>query len=137
MAEVYGGLDAKAKQGMTTSSDKTAAVEEAWKRIQSDGDPTTWAAFTLEGKNYVGTTGNDVDGFLASLTEDKVYFCGLRVDAKFFRILYVGADVGIIKKNKAHLQKNAPFNVMEGACADIDLPGPEKANLHDLLRPHL
>ena len=45
---------------------------------------------------------------------------------KFFHLLYVGSGVGIIKRNKAQLQKNAPFNAMDGAAGDLELPPDEK-----------
>lgn len=60
---------------------------------------------------------------MEGMNEDSVYFCGLRRGDKFYRILYVGENVGIIKRNKAQLQKNAAFNAMPGAQSDIDQSG--------------
>ena len=45
---------------------------------------------------------------------------------KFYHLLYVGADVGIIKRNKAQLQKNAVFNSMPGAAGEVQLPADAK-----------
>ena len=57
------------------------------------------------------------------MQEDCVYFCGLRRGDKFYRILYVGESVGIIKRNKAQLQKNAAFNAMPGAHDEVSIQG--------------
>ncbi|KAH8068305.1 hypothetical protein JL721_6881 [Aureococcus anophagefferens] len=110
MAEVYATMDKAAADGMKTSSDKTAAVTDAWARVRSDATAIDWAAFAL--------------------SEDCVTFAGFRADVggavKFFHLLYVGSGVGIIKRNKAQLQKNAPFNAMDGAAGDLELPPDEK-----------
>jgi len=94
-------MDVKAATGMITSSDRVAEVESAWARIRSDNDEISWATFTVDGKQSykLFAQGKDgVDGLTNSLTEDGVFFCGLRVkDNKFVRILYVGSEVGIIK----------------------------------------
>mmetsp|Transcript_22202 Transcript_22202/g.71564 ORF Transcript_22202/g.71564 Transcript_22202/m.71564 type:complete len:137 (-) Transcript_22202:130-540(-) len=136
MAESYGALGESAKAGMTTGSDAVSSVAAKWKRIQSDGDPLRWAAFRLAGKAFVDAgEGEDVASLEAALPADDVYFCGLRVEDRFFRVLHVGADVGVIKRSKAQMQKNAPFNVMEGATADlVTAPG---QRLADLLQPYL
>ncbi|KAH8047090.1 hypothetical protein JL720_16227 [Aureococcus anophagefferens] len=52
MAEVYATMDKAAADGMKTSSDKTAAVTDAWARVRSDATAIDWAAFVLEGKAY-------------------------------------------------------------------------------------
>lgn len=70
----------------------------------------SFASFVLDGKNYV----LEEAASLEELSEDKVHFCGVRRGDKFYRVLYVGSDVGIIARNKAQLQKNAPFNAMPG-----------------------
>ena len=67
---------------------------------------------------------------LNALDEASVNFCGL-LDGpanarKFYHLLYVGAEVGIIKKNKAQLQKNAVFNAMPGAAGEVQLPADAK-----------
>ena len=67
---------------------------------------------------------------LDALDEAAVNFCGL-LDGpanarKFSHLLYVGAEVGIIKRNKAQLQKNAPFNAMPGASSEVQLPADAK-----------
>ena len=63
------------------------------------------------------------------MSASDINFCGLRVDAdkgpKFFRLLYVGTAVGAVKRARAQLQKNAPFNAMEGATGDVDVPTDE------------
>lgn len=64
----------------------------------------------------------------SALDETKVAFCGLRVkdggggDAsggtpRFHRIMFVGEQVGGMKRGRAALQKNAVFAVFEGASA--------------------
>ena len=67
---------------------------------------------------------------LAALDESEVTFGGFRADVggatRFFHFLYVGSGVGIIKKNKAQMQKNAPFNAMPGTAGDVELPQGEK-----------
>jgi len=138
MAESFRALGAGAKTGMLTGAESTRAVCEAWARIRSDSDNLVWAVFTVVGKDYVlvseGT--DDLEGFSKALTEDGVFFGGLRVSNKFFRVLYVGTEVGVIKKNKAMLQKTAPFNAMEGSI-EIHIPTGEKHSLINLIRPHL
>mmetsp|Transcript_4601 Transcript_4601/g.6544 ORF Transcript_4601/g.6544 Transcript_4601/m.6544 type:complete len:142 (+) Transcript_4601:569-994(+) len=137
MSESYKKMDVKAATGMITSSDRVAEVESAWARIRSDNDEISWATFTVDGKQSykLFAQGKDgVDGLTNSLTEDGVFFCGLRVkDNKFVRILYVGSEVGIIKKNKAQMLKNAPFNAMPGAIKEIILPTGEKNSLSSLI----
>ena len=39
---------------------------------------------------------------------------------RFFHLLLVGPSVGMVKRNKAQMLKNAPFNVMEGSSGDIE-----------------
>jgi len=121
MAETYAALGEAAKAGMSTPADKVAAVATAWRRLQAE--ELEWAASALEGKDYVltGEGSGGVDGLAAALSEDRVFFCGLRVGTVFFRVLYVGSDVGVIKRNKAQLQKNAPFNAMPGATHDLEV----------------
>ncbi|KAH8060234.1 hypothetical protein JL722_5200 [Aureococcus anophagefferens] len=131
MAEVYATMDKAAADGMKTSSDKTAAVADAWARVRSDATAIDWAAFVLEGKAYkLRAEGSGVPAMLEALSEDCVTFAGFRADVgggvKFFHLLYVGSGVGIIKRNKAQLQKNAPFNAMDGAAGDLELPPDEK-----------
>ncbi|KAJ8599842.1 hypothetical protein CTAYLR_005620 [Chrysophaeum taylorii] len=134
MAETFAALDEKAAKGMSTGADKTAAVEASWARIRSDRDPIDFAAFVVEGKHYVlSHEGTGIEGLLDGMSEDCVYFCGLRRGDEFYRLLYAGANVGIIKKNKAQMQKNAPFNAMPGASADIELPARDSATLLALL----
>jgi hypothetical protein len=131
MAELYKSLDDKAKAGMTTSADKVAAVAELWAKIRADADPTDWAIFRIEGKHYAAHASGDggVAGLVAAMSASDINFCGLRVDAdkgpKFFRLLYVGTAVGAVKRARAQLQKNAPFNAMEGATGDVDVPTDE------------
>ena len=132
MAELYKSLDDKAKAGMTTSADKVAAVAELWAKIRADADPTDWAVFKVEGKHYVAHASGDggVPGLVAAMSAADVNFCGLRVETgdkgpRFFRLLHVGAEVGAVKRARAQLQKNAPFNAMEGASGDLDVPTDE------------
>lgn len=67
------------------------------------------------------------------MNEDSVYFCGLRHDGRFYHCLYVGANVGVIKRSKAQMQKNAAFNAMPGARSDIDLQSRDPQALFDSL----
>ena len=123
MAESYKKMDKGAADGMKTSEDKTVAVAEAWARVRSDASAVEWATFTTDGKVYaLKAEGSGTDAFLSALDEDCVTFAGLRVGDKFFHVLYVGTGVGIIKRSKAQMQKNAPFNAMPGANGDVELP---------------
>ena len=128
MAESYKKMDKGAADGMKTSEDKTAAVAEAWARVRSDAETAVeWATFQIDGKVYaLKAEGAGVDAFVAALPDDAVTFAGLRVGDKFFHVLSVGPGVGIIKRNKAQMQKNAPFNAMPGTSADVELPADEK-----------
>ncbi|KAH8075739.1 hypothetical protein JL720_10441 [Aureococcus anophagefferens] len=129
MAEVYATMDKAAADGMKTSSDKTAAVTDAWARVRSDATAIDWAAFVLEGKAYKLRAGLRRPALLEALSGLR-HVRGLPADVggavKFFHLLYVGSGVGIIKRNKAQLQKNAPFNAMDGAAGDLELPPDEK-----------
>jgi len=133
MAEQYKKMDKAAADGMTTGDDKVAAVADAWARVRDDAvTAVEWATFTLVGKHYaLKSEGAGREAMLAALDESEVAFGGFRADVggatKFFHLLYVGSGVGIIKKNKAQLQKNAPFNAMPGASGDITLPTGERS----------
>jgi hypothetical protein len=37
-------------------------------------------------------------------------------------LLFVGVEVGMVKRSKAQMLKNAPFNVMEGTNGEIEVP---------------
>ena len=77
----------------------------------------------MDGKQYaLKAESSGTDAMLQALGEDEVIFGGFRVDAKFYHLLYVGANVGIIKKNKAQMQKNAVFNAMPGCAGDALSP---------------
>lgn len=132
MAEAYQKMDKSAADGMKTSEDKTAAVTAAWERVRSDATPAVeWAIFGVEGKSFaLKSEGAGTQGMLDALDEADVNFGGFRVSdggaTKFYHLLYVGSGVGIIKKNKAQMQKNAPFNAMPGTAGDVELPQGEK-----------
>ena len=56
------------------------------------------------------------------LNESTVAYCAIRIEAaagggtgRFHRILFVGEEVGGMKRGRAALQKNAVFAVLEGA----------------------
>ena len=48
-------------------------------------------------------------------------------------MLRIGADVGIIKRNKAQLQKSAVFNAMPGAAGELQLDAKTPERLAELL----
>ena len=85
-----------------------------------------------QGSNQViallGSGSGGLAELCSALDETKVAFCGLRVtggggDAtgaaapRFPRIVFVGEEVGGMKRGRAALQKNAVFAVLEGASA--------------------
>ncbi|CAM9501771.1 unnamed protein product [Ectocarpus sp. 12 AP-2014] len=102
------------------------SLAEAWASIRTDGEPqTNWCAFTYaEGSNSVidllGSGTGGVPELCSILLDSMVAFCGVRVgddkgSARFHRILFVGEEVGGMKKGRAALAKNAVFAVFEGA----------------------
>ena len=127
MAESYARMDKGAADGVKTSGAATAAVAEGWARVRDDSTGVEWAVFVLDGKTYrLAAEGSGRPALVAALDEAAVSFCGL-LDGppnarKFYHLLYVGASVGIIKRNKAQLQKNAVFNAMPGAAGEAQLP---------------
>ncbi|KAH8095165.1 hypothetical protein JL720_2443 [Aureococcus anophagefferens] len=133
MAEVYATMDKAAADGMKTSSDKTAAVTDAWARVRSDATAIDWAAFVLEGKAYkLRAEGSGVPALLEALSEDCVTFAGFRADVggavKFFHLLYVGSGARV----KELFESVEVFKVLHRR---LDR-GPRPARLFDLACGH-
>ena len=103
-------MDKASADGMKTADAAVAAVVEGWARVRDDSSSVEWVVYVLEGKTYkLAAEGSGRPELLNALDEAAVNFCGL-LDGpanarKFYHLLYVGADVGIIKRNKAQLQK--------------------------------
>lgn len=88
------------------------------------------STFLQQGSNQVirllGSGSGGLSELCAALKEDMVAFCALRVtgaggDARsprFHRILFVGEEVGGMKRGRAALQKNAVFAVFDGVSAE-------------------
>ena len=131
MAEAYARMDKSSADGMKTADAAVAAVVEGWARVRDDSSSVEWVVYVLEGKTYkLAAEGAGRPELVAALDEASVNFCGLLdgpVNArKFYHLLYVGAEVGIIKRNKAQLQKNAVFNAMPGSAGEVQLPADAK-----------
>ena len=131
MAETYARMDKASADGMKTADAAVAAVVEGWARVRDDSSSVEWVVYVLEGKTYkLAAEGAGRPELLNALDDASVNFGGF-LDGppnarKFYHLLYVGADVGIIKRNKAQLQKNAPFNAMPGATGEVQLPADAK-----------
>ena len=121
MAETYARMDKSSADGMKTADAAVAAVVDGWARVRDDSSSVEWVVYVLDGKTYkLAAEGSGRPELLNALDEAAVNFCGL-LDGpanarKFYHLLYVGADVRIIKRNKAQLQKSAVFNAMPGAA---------------------
>ena len=139
MAETYARMDKASADGMKTADAAVAAVIDGWARVRDDSMTSVeWVVYVLDGKTYkLAAEGSGRPELLNALDEAAVNFCGLLdgpVNArKFYHLLYVGADVGIIKKNKAQLQKNAVFNAMPGAAGEVQLDAKTPERLAELL----
>ena len=125
-------MDKASADGMKTADAAVAAVIDGWARVRDDSMTSVeWVVYVLDGKTYkLAAEGSGRPGLVAALDEAAVNFGGF-LDGppharKFYHLLYVGAEVGIIKRNKAQLQKNAPFNAMPGASSEVQLPADAK-----------
>ena len=104
---------------------------DGWARVRDDSSSIEWVVYVLDGKTYkLAAEGSGRPELLNALDEGAVNFGGF-LDGppnarKFYHLLYVGAEVGIIKRNKAQLQKNAAFNAMPGATGEVQLPADAK-----------
>ena len=131
MAETYARMDKSSADGMKTADAAVAAVVEGWARVRDDSSSVEWVVYVLEGKTYkLAAEGSGRPELLNALDEAAVNFGGF-LDGppharKFYHLLYVGAEVGIIKRNKAQLQKSAVFNAMPGAAGEVQLPADAK-----------
>ena len=139
MAETYARMDKASADGMKTADAAVAAVVDGWARVRDDSmSNVEWVVYVLDGKTYkLAAEGAGRPELLNALDEASVNFCGLLdgpVNArKFYHLLYVGAEVGIIKKNKAQLQKAAVFNAMPGAAGEVQLDAKTPERLAELL----
>ena len=139
MAETYARMDKASADGMKTADAAVAAVIDGWARVRDDSMTSVeWVVYVLDGKTYkLAAEGSGRPELLNALDEAAVNFCGLLdgpVNArKFYHLLYVGAEVGIIKKNKAQLQKAAVFNAMPGAAGEVQLDAKTPERLAELL----
>lgn len=80
-----------------------------------------------QGSNQVirllGTGSGGLAELCSALSEQLVAFCAIRISdssgraPRFHRIIFVGEEVGGMKRGRAALQKNAVFAVFEGASA--------------------
>ena len=125
-------MDKASADGMKTADAAVAAVVDGWARVRDDSiSSVEWVVYVLEGKTYkLAAEGAGRPELLNALDEAAVNFCGL-LDGppnarKFYHLLYVGAEVGIIKRNKAQLQKAAVFNAMPGAAGEVQLSADAK-----------
>jgi len=124
MAETYRNLDKSAREGMKTSSDKTAAVSEVWVKIRSDSEKLNflWSIYS-DGEFSVIASGETLEAMAEAVTKDNIHYGGVRAEVKgkvqFFHAFYVGSGVSIIKVGKAQLLKSAVFGAMEGASGEI------------------
>ncbi|CAN0090563.1 unnamed protein product [Laminaria digitata] len=104
------------------------ALADAWARVRQDSeDQTNWCAFShAEGSNNVlallGSGTGGIPELCSALKESMVAYCAVRIEGaagggtgRFHRILFVGEEVGGMKRGRAALQKNAVFAVLEGA----------------------
>ena len=139
MAETYARMDKASADGMKTADAAVAAVVDGWARVRDDSmSNVEWVVYVLDGKTYkLAAEGAGRPELVAALDEASVNFCGL-LDGppnarKFYHLLYVGADVGIIKKSKAQLQKNGVFNAMPGAAGEVQLDAKTPERLAELL----
>ena len=110
MAETYARMDKSSADGMKTADAAVAAVVEGWARVRDDSSSVEWVVYALEGKTYkLAAEGSGRPELARGAGRGRGQLCGL-LDGppnarKFYHLLYVGADVGIIKRNKAQLQK--------------------------------
>lgn len=128
MAEAFQQLGDGARDGMKTAASATEDVATSWSKLRDDNDPTTWFLTTHDGKKTYSLLGEgqEISALIEALRgqESHIHFGGIRaiVDGtpRFFHLLVVGSSVGMVKRNKAPMLKNAPFNVMEGGGGDIE-----------------
>lgn len=140
MAEAAARLGAAA-DGMRTSKNATSDVLEGWNSIRDDSNPYVWFVCTHTGKNYpmcqteCGSQ-ETIGGLFETCQADKIYFGGLRAtvdgSVRFFHLLYVGTSVGVVKRNRSQMLKNAPFNIMEGSSGDIEFGVDDEFNVETL-----
>ena len=103
-------MDKASADGMKTADAAVAAVVDGWARVRDDSSGVEWVVYVLDGKTYkLAAEGSGRPELLNALDEGAVNFGGF-LDGppnarKFYHLLYVGAEVGIIKRNKAQLQK--------------------------------
>lgn len=73
----------------------------------------------------LGSGSGGLTELCSALNETMVAYCALRVTGedlnalapRFHRVMFVGEEVGGMKRGRAALQKNAVFAVFEGASA--------------------
>jgi hypothetical protein len=151
MAESYAKMDAAAADGMKTSEEAIADIPTAFAQLKDDNHESNWCIFTHDGKRAYPfvASGGDAESFVSSMSQDGPNFAGIRISVngatKFFRecsyllhmklckvislvcmvyidVLYVGDNVGMVKRSKAQMLKNAAFNAMDGANGEFEVP---------------
>lgn len=111
---------------------------EIWNsKLRNNADPnsTTWMALTIDATkkvNVAGTGSGDISNLIASLSEDEIFYGGLRINTqggqvKFIHFFIVGSNVSAMKKGKASLWKNAVLGSLEGAHGSVELNGLDDA----------
>mmetsp|Transcript_41312 Transcript_41312/g.95130 ORF Transcript_41312/g.95130 Transcript_41312/m.95130 type:complete len:147 (-) Transcript_41312:101-541(-) len=130
--KVSGGLfrtdgGVKASSGLDVSD---AAIAEAWQKVRDDSAPEKWMLLSYDGKSKLklhGTGTGGADELLDKMTDDEVYFGGLRTSgAKFLCLQCVGEGVGAMAKGRAAAHKNAAFNSLEGTVEEVCGTGKEE-----------
>jgi hypothetical protein len=110
--ELY--TDKRASGLATGDADLTAAVENF------KGGTTNWIGNKIVNNKALqlhSTGSGGIRELLASLTDDDVYFCGVKAvlnnQQKVFHLGFVGPNTSGMKKGKATMQKNAAFSVID------------------------
>mmetsp|Transcript_10202 Transcript_10202/g.17818 ORF Transcript_10202/g.17818 Transcript_10202/m.17818 type:complete len:144 (-) Transcript_10202:75-506(-) len=110
----------KAESGLDLSDPQ---ISEAWQKVRSDDDPTTWLLLGYESKNKltVAEAGSGGPAELQEkLTDEKIFFGGLRTKAgKFMAIMMSGEAAGGMARGRAAAHKNAAVNHLEGTAGEV------------------
>mmetsp|Transcript_4737 Transcript_4737/g.7140 ORF Transcript_4737/g.7140 Transcript_4737/m.7140 type:complete len:162 (-) Transcript_4737:117-602(-) len=119
---------AKRSSGLDLSDPR---LQSAWDDVRSDSD-VNWCLFGYPDgsstKLEFKSSGSDgLKGLLGTLSEDSVTWAGMKISVgggtKLVRFMFVGSNVGGMKRGKASLHKNTVFNMMEGAACDVSFDG--------------
>ena len=109
---------------------ETNLIPAAWTRFRDDADPSNWILVTIDGNTKVvhlaGSGGGDgLSGILRTVTDDDIFFGGVRVSVdnrmKFYHLFIVGSNVSAMQKGKKIMFKNNLIGAFDGAHGEINI----------------